>query len=76
VKSPFKEKSFVRVNMCLTKFARLRLQQECDRRDLEELGSTPMGKVISELIMAHLPPHPSETPKPMRTEAKGKQAAA
>lgn len=53
---------FARVNTRVTRAAWLRLTQECQTRERQEAGRVSMGKVIVEMVMDRLPPHPDELP--------------
>ena len=51
---------FARVNTRVTRTAFLRLKEECERREKLEAARVPFGKIILELVMAHLPPYEGE----------------
>jgi len=56
MRQPFDKHFFSRVNTRVTQVALLRLNQECERRGQMECACIPQGKILSELIMHHLPP--------------------
>jgi len=62
---------FARVNTRVTRIAFRRLQWACEQRERLEASRVPQGKILVELMMAHLEPHPDENGTAAAARRKG-----